>query len=163
MKFNFVPIFILLLLSVPSAAFNGDVALVNSIEWQDVYSISLYSALYGKETLFVPSEFNVDDVILTIPPKSITLFNSQDKAAIPGFSELLKGNGRTVLEVIEHSSKNYNLELGKRAFSEKIAKNVIITSSEIGHNAVSVMHSYASKNREEYSCMESCQVLLFLN
>lgn len=168
MKFSSIfllTIMLVLFASPVLAETKGSLILINSKEWQDVYSISLYAALSVKEIRFVSPNATLENTLTLISGQPSTLFNSIEKPVFSGFNDILKNAHKNVVETINFNSNEINLQMARRAFDEGLAKNVIITSGEIGHNPISVM-AYARQSSSFVLLVDSKnidQVIQFLN
>ena len=110
--------------------------LVNSEDWQDVYSAEIYSNLIGKTVKFLVSTRHAQLIQyeLSRPPATTLILSSDDLPFAVGYEGMLESEG---FDVIERSFDRgeMNLELA-RALPE-INKYIVIDPS-YGYNAVSV-------------------------
>ncbi|MGM5488582.1 MAG: hypothetical protein ACQESG_06545 [Nanobdellota archaeon] len=136
----------LLLLSVMVAAdfTSSDVLLINSENWQDVYSGILAARLSGKEVFFVRGPDSVNSLFDRLPEKEILLLQS-DEPVYPGLESLIRTNGFTY-DTFPEDDMNANL------FEELEIQDAIVIDGAYGYDAMSVA-PYALQN-EAYVVFE---------
>ena len=103
-------------LATPSVLAENDINVVNSQDWDDVFSVMLASSLAEEKAYFVNSQV-FSAFSRQIPSNSeITLYNSQGNSFIPNLNSQLISAGYTVEEVITSNSINTDLAAGWNNF-----------------------------------------------
>ncbi|MFH1850069.1 MAG: hypothetical protein ABH879_07870 [archaeon] len=133
---------VILLLPIVQAA-DPDNILVNSQNWQDVYSVMLFGTLTGENTAFLVSNRHATLILNSIPKTShLWLINSVDYPFILGFLSYVESQGYSAEE---RKYGNINLDLAEELTD---VSNFVVLDGSYGYNAVSVApyavsrHSY---------------------
>ena len=122
-----------------SAAINQDYVIVNSKNWQDVYSSMLYASLEGKKSSFLLSPSYAGLILNNVPKgSSVLAISSKAQPYIRGYMSVIESNGYTGKEMIV---ENANFDLAAQLGPE-ITKFIIV-DDKYGYNAISAA-SYAS-------------------
>ncbi len=101
------------ILIIPALVAAVDINIVNSENWDDVYSLMLYSGQNNEPAFFVNAE-TVASLTRQIPPKSnVMLYESDDNPYIPNLAGQLRSAGFTVDDVVELD--NFNTELASKS------------------------------------------------
>lgn len=129
---------IFLILSGISYSLDEDHVLINSKDWRDVYSSSLYANLNGDNSDFIMSAKHGKIILGIVPQNSkILVVSSRSDPYVKGYRSTIIASGYP--EVEELITRNSNLDLANRL--ENINKFIIIDDA-YGYNALSVA-SYA--------------------
>jgi len=128
---------ILLLLPSVFAAAKVDTAnkvVINSGEWQDVYSAMMYANLQGIEPSFLTSSAHGPILPYSIPKaSSLHILSSRGNPYVVGYSTVMNNFGFE--SVTEDTYSNMNLELAEELTS---VNKYIIVDDAYGYNAISV-------------------------
>ncbi|MFO7711230.1 MAG: hypothetical protein R6V53_05690 [Candidatus Woesearchaeota archaeon] len=123
-------ILVLLVSAFAAADFSeSETILVNSENWQDVYSATLAAELTGKEPFFVTSPDTVSNLVDKLP-ENILLIQSDDPV-YQGLESLLRSKG---IQYDTYSRYNINTEL----FHELETQDAIVIDGAYGYDAISV-------------------------
>ena len=111
-----------------------DQVLINSHNWQDVYSGILYAKLMNKDVHYIAEESQGVQLLQEVlsPGLKNVLLIQGDAPFIPGYKSLLEGKGFTV----ELLSTNANLALLQR-LPEDVKNKLILTEDVRGHDSIS--------------------------
>lgn len=117
-KFNiparryFLFILVILLPIFSCSVLADTVAVSNSEDWVDVYSVMLSSALKNEKAVFINSK-TISSITKTIfSNKELYLYESSDKPIISNLDSQLFSQGYTIKEVIESDDFNLDLDPG---------------------------------------------------
>ncbi|KHO45616.1 MAG: hypothetical protein QS98_C0009G0025 [archaeon GW2011_AR3] len=140
-KLFFYPVILLLVLSMSIAQVNEPTRiLVNSQDWQDVYSVMLYGSLQKINTNFLVSDKHASIITGQIPiTEPLWVFSSSKNPFVLGYQNFLSGRG---YEVQEFKPGNINLDMAERADVE----DYVIVDDSYGYNAIAVA-PYAASTR----------------
>ncbi|MFP4424148.1 MAG: hypothetical protein ACLFP2_02855 [Candidatus Woesearchaeota archaeon] len=121
---------VLLMSAFVAADFSESQAiLVNSENWQDVYSATLAAELTGKEAFFVTSSDTVTRLIDKLPEKILLI--QSNEPVYTGIESLLRSKG---IQFDTYPRYNINTEL----FDELEAQDAIVVDGAYGYDAISV-------------------------
>ncbi len=137
-------LFLLLIgLTAGSALAAPDQVIVDSADWQDVYSGMHYAGFSGLPSKFLISSEHAPVLltILDISRKNVLLIESDKTPFAFGYKSSLEAANFNV-EEIRASGTALNIELAKRAGTKKF----IVVDDSYGYNAISVA-PYAAKNK----------------
>ena len=135
-KICLIYFFVLFLSSCITAQAEGSqTILVNSEDWQDVYSAVVYANLLDKPFNFITTLEHSRRLSSTISSENIYLIESDKKPIVKGYKSTLEARGFHVDERIIQSNINFNLELAKELDTNKF----IIIDKSYGYNAISVV------------------------
>ena len=128
--------------SLPTHGPSFDQVLVNSNDWQDIYSGLLFARLTGKPGDYVLSPGMAPDVVASLSPKltRVLLIEPARNKQYPGLRELLREQGFTIVDV--PGSADYN----RRLLGMFDPKGLIITDPRYPYNAISLA-PYALQRR----------------
>ncbi|MFH1174192.1 MAG: zinc ribbon domain-containing protein [archaeon] len=116
----------------------ADHVVVNSADWQDVYSAVEYANLQNMPSNFLSSSAHGPVLPFAIPKdRSVVVFSSQRNPYIVGYRTVLENFG---FDVQELSLSSMNLDLARRLTS---VNKYIVVDGAYGYNAISVA-SYAA-------------------
>ncbi len=129
-----VMLFIFLALSLPNVE-ASERAIINSGNWEDVYSGIIYSKLEGKEYDFLTSTRHATIIANALPStvESVEILSSSNNPFITGYTSLIQDRGFEDVEEIR--SNNLNLEILQRLPD---IDRFIVLDGTYGYNAVSV-------------------------
>jgi len=126
---------------------------VNSQEWEDVYSASIYSNLVDSNLYYLSLETDVNNVIKVLDKnKKILLVENINNKIVPNLKYLLESKG---FEVVKNINGNSNL-INSRLFQEGDFENVIFVDDRSSYNLISAIsfanykNSYVIFLNEEY-------------
>ena len=123
---------ILILISLVSVHAE-DMVVVNSDNWQDVYTGSVYANILDVPVKFV-TDFEQGLTVLNLVPEGVSeVLIIQSDVIIDSLPSRLEDNGYTV-EVLEGDETEINLELLERSGVDKVA----IMDDSFGHNAIAI-------------------------
>jgi hypothetical protein len=129
---------IILLIAIPSI-FAEDI-IINSEDWRDVYSATLYGSLTDVTTNFLVSDKHGALILNAISKSSeIRIFSSKKDPFIVGYESIVRSKGYTVDEV---NYERFNLELAELLN----INNFIVIDDSYGYNAISVAPYAAVSN-----------------
>jgi len=116
---------------------------VNSQDWKDVYSASLYASLNGMPAGFVTSNENALEAWKYWEKTNpVQLFESSANSFYPGYGSFLQAKGFAVTSESTAGGDALVFELARRSG----VKNFVVTDGTAGYNAISVM-PYAVQSR----------------
>ncbi|MGV8169322.1 MAG: hypothetical protein ACP5N3_04670 [Candidatus Nanoarchaeia archaeon] len=126
-----LPIF----LALSSEASAETVVIVNSAEWTDVYSGTLYANLLAEQNYFLTSTRHATIISYSIPKsvERLEVISSRNSPYVVGYKSLLEAEGYKNVEELRVT--NGNIELGQRLTD--ITKFIVIDPS-YGYNSISV-------------------------
>ena len=136
-------VILLVILSINTASAEVDQVIINSADWQDVYSGMLYASLGGVPSKFILSEQH-STIIIPVLDKSLTDVYLIESTSVPytiNYKNRLKDNGYSVTVLKSTDATETNLELAESSG----AHNFIIIDKTYGFNAISVA-PYAIKS-----------------
>ncbi|MBN2368107.1 hypothetical protein JXC34_03735 [Candidatus Woesearchaeota archaeon] len=123
-----------LIVSAVSAQ-SSQIYVSNSGDWEDVYSVMLYSSLSGTQGYFLVSTRHSTLLINQLnPDNEYQIISSSDNPYVVGYKAILESRGFENVE--ETRINNVNLELARR-LPDNIDSFIIIDNS-YGYNAISV-------------------------
>ena len=133
--------FFIIFLVSSSIVFAESQVVINSRDWQDVYSGSIYANLANKNLHFIVDEnqgLNLANVFLSKQEKDILLIESENNPFVFGLKNILENNGFNVELTNSHNSRMLSLELFEKLSLEKEINKFIIIDGDLGYSAVSV-------------------------
>lgn len=120
--------FLVLALSISATT-----AVINSRDWQDVYSALVYSRIKGYEPRFLASTPHADYLHDYLPEGDIVVIESEVAPWVFNYAGVLEDEGLNVIETIKLKESG-NLELAVKSG----LKNWVVVDSTYGYNAISV-------------------------
>ncbi len=133
----------LLFVVMTSQLVSADQAVINSQDWQDIYSAEMYQHTIGGETHYIVEESQGMDLInqYVINPKNknILLIESKDRPVIKGYQSKLEENGFIVEKLSSARAKDTNLLLAQKILDKKDVSGFIVVDGSLGYSAVSVI------------------------
>ena len=124
----------LLLTALSAQAQEYDQIIVNSEDWQDVYSAMLYGSFLGQPVKFLVSTRHASILLFEIPQgTSLRVLSSRDLPYAVGYESFLQVRGYPTAEE-SYARGELNLELA----SELDVRKFIVVDPSYGYNAVSV-------------------------
>jgi len=115
-------------------ALEGNHLIANSENWEDVYSVVLYSSLEGKSADFLTSTAHGPLLLNAITTdRSISIVTSEDDPFVFNYEPMVSAKGYPSVEEIE--VKNANLELVDELEN---VKNFVIIDGSYGFSAIAV-------------------------
>ncbi len=129
----------MLLLILPLAT-AVDQVVINSKDWQDVYTGIMYAKLNNLDVHYVAEETQGIQLISEIldKKKSEVLLIESKKPFVFGYESKLKNSGFLVKKFESTDGEKTNLELAKKIVNEKNINQFIIIDGILGYNAISV-------------------------
>ncbi|MBU0469971.1 MAG: hypothetical protein KKA62_04605 [Nanoarchaeota archaeon] len=131
---------LLLVLIIP-VVIAEDQVVINSKNWQDVYSGQLYASLNDLEVHYVAEETQGLQLVNEVLPrdkKGVLLIESDKEPFTFGYKAKLEGVGFEVEEFISTDAKKTNLELAKLTLEKQSVSGFIILDGSLGYSALSV-------------------------
>ncbi len=109
----YILLFFLITVNVSFCAQEDTQIIINSREWQDVYSGSIYGNILGIENHFLNDYTSVGDFLLGINPdkKDVILIENKNNKIIPTFSSVLEEKGYNIVKTYEGDIYENNLDL----------------------------------------------------
>lgn len=141
MKMKILAYALLFLVLLIPAVFAEDQVVINSKNWQDVYSGSLYANLRKLDWHYVAEESHgvqLINEVLNRDKKKMLLLESGDEPFIFGLESKMKEVGFEVEKFTSIDGKETNLELAQRIVAETGLDSFIIVDGNLGYNALSV-------------------------
>lgn len=141
LKMKTLVIAMLFLLLIIPAAFAEDQVVINSKNWQDVYSGSLYANLKKLDVHYIAEESHgvqLINEVLNRDKKKILLLESKNEPFIFGFESKIGEIGFEVEKFLSTDGIGTNLKLAQRIVSETGLNSFIIIDGKLGYNALSV-------------------------
>lgn len=145
LRFSFI-IFLLIIFSSGALALEQEPEhiIVNSQNWQDVYSGTLFANLMGVESNFLVSTRHATLLLYSISTEkeSILVLSSRDLPFITGYDQILQSRGYS--SPFEIREREMNIRLARELATERPEINkYIVIDGAYGYNAISVA-PYAS-------------------
>ena len=116
-----------------------DHIIVNSQDWQDVYSGMLFGNLLGVENNFLVSTRHATLLLFSIPTErdSVLVLSSHQRPYITGYSQILQSRGYN--DPFEIREREMNLRLAQElAIEDPSINKYIVVDDVFGYNAISV-------------------------
>ncbi len=136
----------LLIGAIVSSSVYADQAVVNSQDWQDVYSMEIYQHLIGGDIHYIVEESQgvdlINENVINPQNKKILLVESKDRPFVKGYQSKLESKGFEVEKLSSARAKDTNLLLTQKIIDQKDISGFIIVDGDLGYSAVSVI-SYA--------------------
>jgi len=132
---------ILFLLIIIPAVIAEDQVVINSKDWRDVYSGTIYAHLNDLEVHYIAEEthgLQLIDEVLKRNLKSVLLIESEDKPYVFGYKPKLEDVGFEVEEYPSSDGEETNLELAKLTVDKKGINSFIVLDGSLGYGALSV-------------------------
>ncbi len=144
-KLTFVTLLILLSIIFPMAAAEEQVV-INSKDWQDVYSGMIYSKIKDVDVHYVVEETQGILLLkeaLDKTKKEILLIEPEDNPLIFGYKEKLE---KEEFKVETLGGEEKKLQLARRAVEQQNVDSFIVINDKMGYDAISVA-PYASMTK----------------
>lgn len=130
MKIKLLVLTLVLLIAIPPIS--ADTIIINSADWRDVYSATLYGNLKSISNSFLVSDKHSLLILGSIPKTTpVQALSSKKSPFVIGYKSILEGQGYTAEEQVFDS---FNLELAKLTDT----KSFMIIDDSYGYNAISV-------------------------
>ena len=134
---------LVILLSFSLPVVFGDQLVVNSQEWQDVYSAELYQHLTNKGKVFYIVEESqglqlITDYVISPKDPKVLLLESEERPFVAGFQAKLEERGFTVEKLSSERPKDTNQLLVQKLLEEQPVDGFILIDGDLGYSAVSV-------------------------
>ncbi|MFH1849495.1 MAG: hypothetical protein ABH879_04885 [archaeon] len=136
---------LMLVMAVLPSAFAAEMqVVVNSKDWRDVYSGTLYGYLTGNNVKYIVDESHGIDLITKTLGRGrpVLLIESADNPQIAGYSRLMASEGFTTETISSENPLDTNLRLAEMLVSERDIRKYIVIDDTLGFSAMSVA-SYA--------------------
>lgn len=134
-------ILLLLLLLVLPLASAIDQVVINSKDWQDIYSGVMYAKLNGIDVKYITEETQgiqlIEEVLDRSKPE-LLLIESKKNPLVFGYESKLEKVGFNVKKFSFADGKETNLELAKKIVEEKNIDQFIVINEKFGRDAISV-------------------------
>jgi len=112
---------------------------INSGDWQDVYSGTIYANLKGYKSRFLMSERHSSWIPKFIDSKQkVIVIESAEIPFVLGYGSVLKGQGYNVYNYEAKDITRTNLYLARNLVENEGTKNFIVLDDSYGYNAISV-------------------------
>ncbi len=139
---------LLILLSILPIAVAEEQVVINSKDWQEVYSGMIYAKIKGVDVHYIVEETQgillLKDV-LDKAKKEVLLVEPEDNSFIFGYKEKLEKEEFKV-ETLSSGGEEKNLQLARRAVEQQNVDSFIVIDDKLGYDAISVA-PYASMTK----------------
>ena len=139
----------LVLLILTSFVVSAEHVVINSKDWKDVYSGTLYSVLNNFKVNYLVSETDgVSLVNMKVVDKNekVLLLSSDSDPLIYGYNNFLNSAGIETEEVSFSRLDSLNLKLAERLVEEKQISTFIVVDSSLGYYSLTLPYYAIQKN-----------------
>ena len=121
---------------IVSSSVYADQAVVNSQDWQDVYSMEIYQHLVGGDIHYIVEESQgldlINEYVINPQDKKILLVESKDRPFVKGYQSKLEDKGFEVVKLSSARAKDTNLLLTQKIIDQKDISGFIIVDGDLG-------------------------------